>query len=651
MSQGGAGTAQGGAGMAQGGAGMAGFSQGGAGSGGLGGMGGNAGAGGSTTDDCSALFVSPMGNDSNQGCSLTPFRTIGHALEQAAVLKKSMIRVCAGTFAEQVTVGVDVSIEGSLDCVTWQSTLPEPFDADSDTDTITTLVTNPASSAQSSEQQSTVTLSPGKQATLTGLHVIGHALQDGPSVGIDAADGDAITLERCLVEGGQGQSSAPGGIASLGVNLTGGMDATIRRTRVHGGQGVLHTRGNGSIGLRVSMVASGDAPLPVALDHAVIEGGSGVADGDPVIQAGALGSIGVSSQASLTINDSILRGGEGSVLWGISSMALYVLGEGQLVPVELQMDHSRVDGGLGVTRAGKVPTVSSAQGVYVYGADGAIRDSRIYGGDATSEEGVIEDLPNLGAPASNYGMLLRTHHQFQVINSILVGGNQQNKPHSGYSRALQVESDGQVDLLHDTILGGTAVHEGSNPVGLFLAEQTSLRRFENNLVGVSSVGKNANGAFPIFLQGCEPDRFGTFQGNLLMTALSSAATYESLIVRSPCEGNPPGAVLTTFSQIAAFNPPKTVAGNRFVAATCPQDSSECVAFAPCTSASKCQKAILGADLGPVELAAGWPPLGGELPCDLVQRGALLMEAPTDATGASRTAPTTPGAIEQDSCTK
>ncbi len=70
-------------------------------------------------DDRFGVFVSPNGSDSASGTKALPFKTIARALTRA---NGKNVYVCAGTYAEQVTI--DASLDGArmfggFDCASW----------------------------------------------------------------------------------------------------------------------------------------------------------------------------------------------------------------------------------------------------------------------------------------------------------------------------------------------------------------------------------------------------------------------------------------------------------------------------------------------------------------------------------------------------
>jgi len=62
--------------------------------------------------DAFGAFVSPTGDDGNDGSKAKPFKTVGKALGTA----KTRIVVCEGTYAETLEIGRDVEIYGSVAC-------------------------------------------------------------------------------------------------------------------------------------------------------------------------------------------------------------------------------------------------------------------------------------------------------------------------------------------------------------------------------------------------------------------------------------------------------------------------------------------------------------------------------------------------------
>ena len=67
-------------------------------------------------DDGLGVFVSPSGDDATTGTKAKPVKTIGKALELAAVRKLPRLYVCAGTYAENVAITAQVSLYGGLSC-------------------------------------------------------------------------------------------------------------------------------------------------------------------------------------------------------------------------------------------------------------------------------------------------------------------------------------------------------------------------------------------------------------------------------------------------------------------------------------------------------------------------------------------------------
>ncbi len=64
-----------------------------------------------------AIFVSPTGDDTNDGTKARPVRTIGAALSKLQA--KPRIYVCDGTYREAITVTVPVGLHGGFSCSDW----------------------------------------------------------------------------------------------------------------------------------------------------------------------------------------------------------------------------------------------------------------------------------------------------------------------------------------------------------------------------------------------------------------------------------------------------------------------------------------------------------------------------------------------------
>ncbi|MFH1038402.1 MAG: C25 family cysteine peptidase [PVC group bacterium] len=69
--------------------------------------------------------VSPVGSDLNDGSQDSPWRTIGHAIEEAADSLCPIVRVSAGTYHETVSIPAGVKLYGGYHPVTWERNLKQ----------------------------------------------------------------------------------------------------------------------------------------------------------------------------------------------------------------------------------------------------------------------------------------------------------------------------------------------------------------------------------------------------------------------------------------------------------------------------------------------------------------------------------------------
>lgn len=70
-------------------------------------------------DPTKGVFVSPSGNDSNDGSQANPLKTIGTGLTKAKAAAKSRVYICAGTYAENVDIKDPIDLLGGFACNDW----------------------------------------------------------------------------------------------------------------------------------------------------------------------------------------------------------------------------------------------------------------------------------------------------------------------------------------------------------------------------------------------------------------------------------------------------------------------------------------------------------------------------------------------------
>jgi hypothetical protein len=253
---------------------------------------------------CSVIYVDGKGGaDTNDGCSTTTrMRTVGAALSRAKAAAANEIHVCAGAYAEQLTLDAPIALLGSYDCGTFtrnadagmvgqfkptttiasaapaQSTvrISGALDAKTRLDGFLVQGSDAATS-------SAIYVTAGAAPTLSNLVVIGGGgvAKTGPgSIGVSIDDGAAPHLDEVLVSGGSGQNGAGAGqIGSVAVFAQDTGPFLITRSAIQGGSGI--STGTGSIGIYV--IATKAVPAgTISIAGSNIHGGSGVSTSDTI---------------------------------------------------------------------------------------------------------------------------------------------------------------------------------------------------------------------------------------------------------------------------------------------------------------------------------------------------------------------------------
>lgn len=163
--------------------------------------------------DC-GVFVSPAGDDANEGKQDKPVLTLGHAL---SIAKGKPVYACAGgtPYKEAVTVPAGATLYGGVDCATW------------------TYVGGATKSKLTGDAgQVPLTLAMGAGTEIHDLHVIAAAavMAGGSSIAV-LADHVDVLMKGCVLEAGDamaGMAGAPYPMAAKGgVNGLIGTDACM----------------------------------------------------------------------------------------------------------------------------------------------------------------------------------------------------------------------------------------------------------------------------------------------------------------------------------------------------------------------------------------------------------------------------------------
>jgi hypothetical protein len=190
---------------------------------GEGGGGGTAGQGG--MPPAFAVYVSPAGDDRNDGrLPSTPKRTVAAGLEVARGLGGvGEVRVCEGLYpSPTVLIDFDVVLRGGYDCASFEPGQLETRFENNDL-TAMELVTLEISGRGVTEA-----------TVVEGLHILGAATGASDSMAVRVSDGAAPELRHNQIDGGGGTAKTRAG--SIGVRVQNAV-AVLRENEIHGGHG------------------------------------------------------------------------------------------------------------------------------------------------------------------------------------------------------------------------------------------------------------------------------------------------------------------------------------------------------------------------------------------------------------------------------
>lgn len=166
-------------------------------------------------DATNAVFVSPVGSDSNPGTLFQPLLTLGAAVSAASSQRKD-VYAAAGTYAEELRVAAGVSVYGGYGQF-WQRSLSLPtritgaVNAGGDTEGAFALdLTTPTTLQLLTLSPSTPTVAGASSYGLRGVRSPGLRLEHVTVVAAPGASGAA---------GAAGHPGAPGGDGTTGTNL------------------------------------------------------------------------------------------------------------------------------------------------------------------------------------------------------------------------------------------------------------------------------------------------------------------------------------------------------------------------------------------------------------------------------------------------
>lgn len=361
---------------------------------------------------CTAVHVSPAGDDQNTGCSpLAPRRTIASSVAYASAFSVPRVEICSGEYVEYILLEAPVSLYGGYECSTFaRSALDETA--------LTTVVRAPATNPN------------GRLATLT---------VQGQTVGRD------VRVEGVRIVGADETERE-----SIAVLVRAGAQVTIERVAAK--SGITPTR---AIGLWVD----GAAPL---VRHALLEGGGSTCEGSPALFGNAGALVATSPEApGPRFEDNTMIGGGISCTGAspYSSIGLVLrsgtlTGENKLVRNVIEgyrADPSRPDGVSG-----------SVAGVYSVASDVEIEDSSVFAGAFTAI------APTTAQPVTRYawvdGVNAVGSGTLRIARSRLRGPEIRIEPNvrAGQVGGLTTHSRARVELTDSIAYSGDVLVTGGD---------------------------------------------------------------------------------------------------------------------------------------------------------------------------------------------
>lgn len=600
---------------------------------------------------CTVLYVSPLGNDANLGCSTTaPKKTINAALDVARQESSvSVIRVCAGTFEEQLVLDTVVDLEGGYSCSDWQR--PPTYGFPTFAPEGTTVGGNVTG-------QALLVTSQAASSLVDGLTILGPtAATEKDAVGVRIQAGAKPHLSNCSIQGGPTFSFD--GDGSVGIRIETGATPEIDSNRIDGGSG----RTSSLVGVgRAAVVVNSASPF---LHDNDIRGGDSVPQASSGLGSAGVVVRGLSVMTEVNGNPlraNVIHGGDGiGPLGGLASAGVYVTGQSSvdIVKCAIQPGHSLA--AVQVPSGSDLGTAVQLRGVQ-FDSTGALRvlQSRVYGGD----------LSNPGQPFEGFrvGVFVKGASSFLCENTIIHGGAGDQAPGGpGSPNFALLLADTQAPVLrHSSLYSGPS---GYPTVGTAVKLEPGVTGFivENNLLAADT-----NWNEPLYLEECASlGVFARVKNNLIFNSPRDKLHIDSLLGYGPTPGDscwgwqPVESIadveshLTTSCTAGGPTTACVILGgtqaseNKTLRADCGGDAG-CIPWPECGSDSiTCLKNVFSSWTAPA--ASGYVALFGDgwtlspsLPC-AIAKSSLSLGVSLDLFGSPRTLAPSMGAHEQDSC--
>jgi hypothetical protein len=553
---------------------------------------------------------SKTGRDSNSGLVQgAPKMSLAAAIAVAVALDAGVeVHACAGTYLESsLQVAGAISLRGAYDCSTWARTATfgyPTFDHTNDT-----IVEN----ANPALQSATLKIEGSVSATtvIDGLTIVGAALLDGVTSGVQIQDEASPILRDDVIGGGGGHTTI--GDGSYGIYIVNGAAPEVTHDAINGGTGMPGSAGvliksTGAPHVHNNSISGGLGPtsaVGIYLQSAAaspngLDGNSVVACDSPGVAGDTSGIQVLGTDASVDIEGSQISGCSGVGDAGGQSIGIRVNSPG----ATLTVGTSRVLGG---ARSGASSYVAAVQ--ITAASTLTVRNSMLHAGE----------LANAGTSSAN-GLSIGTVGGASIDDDTIYAG-----PNGGTTVVLQTGAT-NVKITNAILMQGGP---GQTHAVVFAQTCTGvIASLDNDLFA------NAGAA----LYDCN----GTDGG-----AASSAPTLDALTALLP---NAVAADLVYAQQSACDEDAGCV-----VTQACPGDPDACFGalFGASWSADDGVSSLLSSpapDGGTI--VGGWT-LPAGTPCAIAQGGTPVSGIATDLYGTPRsaTAPTIGAAELTGACTQ
>jgi hypothetical protein len=572
------------------------------------------------------LYVTTDGNDADDGCSPAKAKkTIGAAIARVKgeALTGHEIHVCAGTYAENVTLDVPASLRGGYSCNKFERTAAfglTGFGADGQATGFDGISLTQITPTELSPFTLRITgASVVSSVVIDGLTVTGPskiaASEEISNAAIAVADGAAPTIENCDVKGGAYAGDVIHG--SVGIGVLTKAAPIIRTSRVSGGHG--NSPNYGSTGIDVvgaSAQISGNA----------IDGGDGTS-----ATIGAMGIHVLKPDQSFTL--------EGNHVWvsgtgtNVASIGIYTLGSaGPTATIRGNRLHPRA-------------SHCSSGGCFLFGIIAESMTTNVEGNIV--EVGTLDSLGGAGANFNRIAVSLRGLVNSRFVNNVIHGGVDNPTGTSNVNLALLVEPrsvsgvppeiGNALLVAHNTLAAGGP--RSGSAIAMRLSGTKNISVVDNLVLDQPQVGATVTGMeISYCADAAHTPVIASFRNNAFIGDAQLAAIDN-------CVGGTPVFTAVGLNGESSF---ADKGGNVTVMSNCNGDTTTCVQSAAC--GANCPGLVLpgwspatyGADL---LFAPGWK-LGASTTC-LVTAGGKSLDPAKDAAGVTRTAKASIGAYELD----